>query len=253
MRIPRLHVDATLKTGATLEIDGNTFQHITRVLRLKPGAQLIVFNGADGEYRALLNAVDRKTCKVTVGEYRDHSPESPLQITLIQGVSRGERMDYTLQKSTELGVSVIRPLITERTVVRIDEQRTAKRMAHWQKIVVGACEQSGRTRVPDVLEPLTMAQWLGLAKPGADEMALVLDGNGNQSLPMPAACPRQVSVVVGPEGGLTEEEVAACNAHGYTPARLGPRTLRTETAAVTALSIIQFQWGDLAQNELAGC
>lgn len=241
MRIPRIYQPISLNSGQTVELDAQATVHLTKVLRLRVGDALVVFNGEGGEYAARVDAVGRRSASIVLGEFVDGGVESPLPVVLLQGVSRGERMDYTVQKAVELGVSRIVPVITERTTVNLKGERQEKRRAHWQAVVNSACEQSGRNRVPEVaaVTPFTVA----LAEVDAS-LKLVLHHRAQTSLdalPVPSG---PVSLLIGPEGGLSAVEIAAAEAAGFVPLRLGPRVLRTETAALAALSVLQWCWGD---------
>jgi 16S rRNA (uracil1498-N3)-methyltransferase len=242
MRIPRIYVSADLQTGATLGLEPEAARHVTRVLRLKPPAQLVLFNGRGGEYTARIANVRRDGVDVVIESFSERSVESPLHITLAQGISRGERMEYTIQKSVELGVAEIVPLFTERCMVTLKGERLYKRVHHWQGIVNSACEQCGRNTVPVVRTPHTLIDWLDS---DTRDVKLILDPHA-ESAPGALQMPHQpVMLLIGPEGGLSPAERSACLQAGYRGVRLGPRILRTETAAVAALSAIQLLWGDL--------
>lgn len=244
MREIRLYVPMPLASGAEVTLPPAAARHATGVLRLRAGAGLWLFDGDGGEYRAELTRVTRGEVRARVLEHRPVERESPLALTLVQGVSRGDRMDLTIQKSVELGVACIQPLLCERSVVRLDAERAAKRGVHWQAVAAGACEQSGRDRVPVVAPPLAFDDWLTSAP--ADGLRLTLSpaaGATLASLPPPAA--PAVTLVVGPEGGLAPVESTALAAAGFQPLRLGPRVLRTETAALAAITALQLRFGDL--------
>ncbi len=243
MRLSRVFVDTPLVSGARVTLRGSAAGHVTRVLRLRPGAALTLFNGAGAEFAGHLEATRGDAVTVAVGDASAEARESPLFLTLAQGVSRGERMDLVVQKATELGVSRLLPLLTERSVVRLDARQAARKLAHWRGIAIAACEQSGRNRLPEVAEPIELREFLQ-AK----------DAHGTRLLLSPAAAigvagvPRPagpVTVLIGPEGGLTAEEQERALAAGFIGVRLGPRVLRTETAAIAALTLLQHQFGDL--------
>lgn len=243
MRIPRIYLPIPLASGTSAALSGNAANHVVRVLRLKPGAPLILFNGLGGEYEAVLHGIDRNRAEVSVGNYIARETESPLHVTLAQGVSRGERMDYTIQKAVELGVTRIVPLISERCEVRLEGERLTKRVQHWQAVAASACEQCGRNRVPPVLAPVPLNSWL--AEP-AHGLRLVLNPLAPATLTSLARPDdRPITLLIGPEGGLSDAEVKRAQQSGFVGIRLGPRILRTETAAVTALSALQMLWGDL--------
>ena len=217
--------------------------HVARVLRMREGAPLSVFDGGGVEHRAEITRVEGDRVLVRLGEQIPRTSESPLRITLVQGVSRSERMDWTLQKATELGVAGIAPVLTSRSVVRLDEKQAEKKQAHWRGIVVGACEQCGRAKVPHVAAPLTLRAYLASTK--REGLRLVLSPSAPASLAGLTSMPTRVELLIGPEGGLDDDELHAAAKAGFTPVRLGPRVLRTETAAVAALSVLQALWGDL--------
>lgn len=212
------------------------------MLRLRAGEELILFNGEGGEWRARLRVSHRDRCEVEPLEYVDAERESPLQITLLQGISRGERMDFTLQKATELGVHRIVPVFCERTQVKLSGERLDRRMAHWQGVVVHAAEQSGRTRLPVLEKARPFAAALSSA---GEALSLLLDP-GEATTPDRLAPPEHGRIVLlaGPEGGFSERERRQARASGFRGLRLGPRILRSETAALAALAAFQALWGD---------
>jgi len=240
-----LYVPGELVPGRAYALPQPQAHHATRVLRLKAGDAVTLFNGGGAEYGAMVTRVAGDAVIVKVGDARDCARESPLEIVLGQALSSGERMDYTVQKAVELGVAAIHPLAAARSVVRLTGERAEKRVAHWQSVVVSACEQSGRNRVPPVAPVAELAAWL--ARPVAGEagaLRLLLSPAGAtrlRDLPRPAAF---IVLLAGPEGGFTPEEEAAARHCSFTPVRLGPRVLRTETAAVAALAALQALWGD---------
>jgi len=241
MRIPRIYHPAPLNTGADIELSATAANHVARVLRLPEAAPLILFNGDGGEYSASVTTIEKHRVIVTVGEFHATEREPPLALHLVQGISRGERMDYTIQKAVELGVNRIIPVFTERCGVQLHGERLDKRVKHWQGVVISACEQCGRNRIPDVDAPLNLAQWLAIPAEGS---RLVLDPDAGHSLtqlPTPTAA---ATLLVGPEGGLSDQELAQAAQAGFLGLRLGPRVLRTETAAVAALAAILGIWGD---------
>jgi 16S rRNA (uracil1498-N3)-methyltransferase len=245
MRLTRVHVAGPLVSGQRLRLEGNAASHVTRVLRLRVGGTLVVFDGAGGEYEASIDKAHGGEVLVAVGARADTERESVLPLTLAQGVSRGERMDLVVQKATELGVSHLVPVLTERSVVRLTAQQSDRKVNHWRAVVVAACEQCGRNRLPSVAAPVPLAEFLkGSAAAGGDTR-LLLSPAGTATLedvPRPGA---GVTVLIGPEGGLTDEEEKSAIAAGFTALRLGPRVLRTETAAIAALALLQRKFGDL--------
>jgi 16S rRNA (uracil1498-N3)-methyltransferase len=247
MRLTRLFVDAPLAPGTRATLGRSAAAHVTRVLRLKVGDAVTLFNGQGGEFSARLDGSHGGNVSVAVGEHLAVERESPLAITLGQGVARSERMDLVVQKATELGVQTLVPVLTGRSVVRLDERQSARKVGHWRAIAIGACEQCGRNRLPAILEPQSFRDFLqrGRAAATAATVRLLLSPNATLSiaqLPRPAA---GVTVLIGPEGGLTAEETQAATAAGFTALRLGPRVLRTETAAIVALTMLQQAFGDL--------
>jgi 16S rRNA (uracil1498-N3)-methyltransferase len=243
MPIPRIHVDGPLADGQELDLPAAAARHVVQVLRLRPPAPLILFDGSGGEYAATL--LPGGSSRVRLGARTDVERESPLALTLLQGISRGERMDYTIQKAVELGVQRIVPVTTRRSVVRLSAERAAKRRAHWQGVVVSACEQCGRARLPQLLplQPHEVALHDG-APPEA--LRFVLAPEATTTLHAIAETPSAVALLVGPEGGLDDSELTAAAAAGWRGIRLGPRVLRTETAGAAALAVLQARWGDLA-------
>jgi 16S rRNA (uracil1498-N3)-methyltransferase len=243
MRTPRVFHDGPLHTGRTLALDAGTAQHLTKVLRLRAGAPVILFNGEGGEYAALLAHVERRRAEVEVGAFDPRESESPLHITLAQGISKGERMDYAIQKAVELGVARIVPVFAERSVVRLNEERLERKLNHWRAVVVSACEQCGRNRVPAGAPAVNLRDWL--AQGADDGIRLALDHRATQGFGSLEAVPAAATLLVGPEGGLSNAELDAAKEAGYLPLSMGPRILRTETAAVAALAAMQTLFGDL--------
>ncbi|OOZ41917.1 16S rRNA (uracil(1498)-N(3))-methyltransferase [Solemya pervernicosa gill symbiont] len=241
MRVPRIFHPGTLQCGTQVALASNAANHVGRVLRIKPGAPLILFNGEGGEYRAKLTAVTRNNVTVEIEQFIDCDRESPLKITLAQGVSRGERMDFALQKAVELGVDVIVPVVTERTTVQLKGERQEKKLSHWRGVITGACEQSGRSQLPQ-LESITPID--RLFQKTIKGAALVLDPEAKHSLST-LEPQQQITLLIGPEGGLSDREIAAANSAGYQSITMGPRVLRTETAALAAVTALQTLWGDL--------
>jgi 16S rRNA (uracil1498-N3)-methyltransferase len=242
MRLTRVYVDAPLTAGTRVTLAGGAASHVTRVLRLRVGEALTVFNGLGGEYAASIEQAHGGRVTVAIGEQRAIERESPLALILAQGVSRGERMDLVVQKATELGVSGLVPVLSERSVVRLTAQQAERRLNHWRAIAVAACEQSGRNRLPAIAAPVPLENFL---RSGTDGTRLLLSPGAGATL---ADVPRPVTavtVLIGPEGGLAPPEQEAAIAAGFKPVRLGPRVLRTETAAIAALTLLQREFGDL--------
>ena len=244
MRVSRFYTDQHLAEGNRLTLDKDSSHYLLHVLRLKPGNALVMFNGDGYEYNAQLEEATKKQATIHILEQLSPRRESPLHIEIGQGIARGERMDFVLQKSVELGVSSVTPLWTQRSQVQLDEKRLTKRLAHWQGVVVSACEQSGRLRLPDIRPPADLGDWLDTP---AEGLSLVLSPGSGKTLKdlQPAS---HVRVLIGPEGGLEEGEVQAAEAKGFQTIGLGPRILRTETAALATLTALQVLWGDLASQ-----
>jgi len=243
MRVPRFYLPVSLATGATVPLDDNAFNHAVRVLRLGPNAPLILFDGQSRAFTATLTEVGKREARARVMDALPSEAESPLQIVLAQGVSRGEKMDYTLQKAVELGVVVIQPLFTERSEVRLNGERLVRKVQHWRGIVIGACEQCGRDQLPELREPLQLMDWLGQWMEGAG-LKLLLDPLAEQGLRGLQPPSGAITLLIGAEGGLSPGELFKAREAGFTGIRLGPRILRTETAGVAALAAIQTLWGD---------
>ena len=267
MSAPRFYLDQPLALGARFSLPPGPARHAARALRLSAGDAITLFSGQGGEHTARIERIQKDEVAVSITGFSDIERESRLRVMLAQGISSGERMDYTLQKAVELGVAAIQPIAAKRSVVKLAGERADKRVAHWQGVVASACEQCGRNRVPAVAAPQTLAQWLGHTTP--HELQPVVDRSTPQGgieknpsgrhaggrilflsplaearladLPGPTAMD---CLVAGPEGGFEAEEIAALHAAGAIPVRLGPRVLRTETAALTALACMQTLWGD---------
>lgn len=243
MRLTRIHCPGPFATGAELALPTSGAHHLTRVLRLREGAVLSVFDGEGQEYRAEISRIQGSDVQVRLDAPLPTPAESALQVTLVQGISRGERMDWTLQKATELGIAAIVPVITARSVVRLEPRQAQKKQAHWRAVVTSACEQSGRARIPAVAEPSMLRDFLTNQR--KDGLRLVLSPSAPASLAGLTSMPGKAQILIGPEGGLDDDELLAARDAGFMPVRLGPRVLRTETAAVVALSVLQCLWGDL--------
>jgi 16S rRNA (uracil1498-N3)-methyltransferase len=245
MSVTRLFVSNALQGGSQLRLDDDRAHYLGRVLRLRVGDALTVFNGEDGEFEASIVEFRKNSATLTIGRQRASDTESPFHIHLVQGISRGERMDFVVQKATELGVKRITPVLTAYGVVKLDAGRATKRRDHWRRIAESACEQSARVRPPLVDEPVPLHAWLGSkpARPGTD---LVLRPQAQQPLARIARPETKLCLLIGPEGGLSDAEYGDAEAAGFQAVSVGPRTLRTETAAVAALAIAQSSWGDLS-------
>lgn len=233
----RIYCEKQLNPNTSVELSPNASHHLSRVLRMRVGDEVILFDGSGLEYHATLIQFGKKTVTAQVNVVNPAQRESPLFIELGQAVSRGDRMDYAIQKAVELGVSVITPLLTARCNVQVSE----KRMTHWQNIIIAASEQSGRLIVPKLNNPLPLIQWLSLERTG---LCLVCNPE-KKSAQLDEFFPKRVTLLVGSEGGLTNQEVASALDVSYRSLNLGSRVLRTETAAVVALTFVQVKWGDI--------
>ncbi|NQY64505.1 MAG: 16S rRNA (uracil(1498)-N(3))-methyltransferase [Alteromonadaceae bacterium] len=262
MRNPRIYLNQAMKVGDTLPLNDDAFGHTVRVLRLKEGDMITLFNDTNfnivntlstdkcsGEYEfqgKLIN-VSKKHAEVIIIDCQEKMIESPVNIHLGQGISRGERMDFTLQKSVELGVNTITPLFTERCGVKLSGERLEKKREQWQKIIISACEQSGRCTVPIIMTPISLGLWL---QQESSALKLNLHPKAEHSImTIPSQQPKdkpRVRLLIGPEGGLSDEEIGQANNAEFVDVLLGPRILRTETAALTAITAIQCRFGDLA-------
>jgi 16S rRNA (uracil1498-N3)-methyltransferase len=244
MPAPRFFVPIDLApdaAGRLVELPAAAAHHAMRVLRLAIGDALTLFTGAGGEYAATLIAVARRATTVRIEAFDPVERESSLAVTLAQGVAANDAMDYAIRKAVELGVAAIQPLVTERSAPVPTGDRGEKRLAHWRQVVVAACEQCGRNRVPDVAPARSIGEWLAAwSGPG-----FLLAPDGMTSLSAIGAPVAPPALLVGPEGGCTAREIDAATACGFTRLRLGPRILRTETAGVAALAVMQAAWGDL--------
>lgn len=243
MRIPRLYHPDNLHGVTAVELSKESAHYLGRVLRLAPASAIILFDGSGLEYPGRIEHLGRSEARVVLEAPLRPAVESPLRIELQQGISRGERMDYTLQKAVELGVAALTPVITRRSVVQLDRARQEKRLQHWRGVIIAACEQSGRTCPPRLagITPLD-----GCLQPATGGLRLLLDPEAAttaRALPPPEN--GRVTLLVGPEGGLDGEERALARRAGYVGVRLGPRVLRTETAGLAAIAVLQHLWGDL--------
>ncbi|MBW8182585.1 16S rRNA (uracil(1498)-N(3))-methyltransferase [Shewanella nanhaiensis] len=242
MRIPRIYQASPLQIGNQVELDDEPASHIGRVLRMNAGEQISLFNGDGHEYLSEITSASKKNVSVKVLSSTLNESESPLHLHLGQVISRGDRMDFTIQKSVELGVNTITPLFSERCGVKLSGERLEKKIQQWQKIVIGACEQSGRSRVPEIRPAMTIEAW-SAEQTDATKLNLhprAAHGIGGLSLASPT-----VRLLIGPEGGLSEAEIMMTEQYQFTDVLLGPRVLRTETAALTAISALQLRFGDM--------
>jgi 16S rRNA (uracil1498-N3)-methyltransferase len=237
---PRLHCEATLSPGATVELSERAARHVA-ALRLRVGDAVILFSGDGHESAAVITGAGKRGVVAAVRERRAVDRESPLEVRLAQGVCAGDRMDLVLQKATELGVAAIQPILTARSVVRLSSERQERREAHWQNVVIAACEQCGRNHVPRVAPSLSFGAFFAAPAEAGTRVLLAPDGEATVRSLAPQA---PVTVLIGPEGGLAPEERAIAIAAGFVTVRFGPRVLRTETAPLAALAALQALYGD---------
>lgn len=240
----RLYFPGEIADHGECHVVAGQAHHVIHVLRLQTGAPLTLFDGRGVEYAALIRRIDKSGLTLTVTARRMVSRESPLDVVLAQGISSGERMDYTVQKCVELGITAIQPLITQRSVVRLTSERADKRVAHWQSVAAAACEQCGRNLLPAVLPVQPLMKWLGAPGNGSEGARYLLSPRAQTRLRELERPPSSVTLLVGPEGGWNPDETTAALGAGFTPLTLGPRVLRTETAAAAALAAMQAVWGD---------
>lgn len=239
----RFFTNSPLAINTSLQLSENAAAHATRALRLDAGDSAIVFNGDGFDYECTLTSVKKNSVTVKVMNATAIHNESPLNITLLQAISSGDRMDFTIQKAVELGVKNIQPITSQRSVVKLSAERAEKRTEHWQNVAISACEQSGRAWVPHVATPLSLQNWLG-QNPKNDASRILLNPIGAKRLSEFAKPASEIQLLIGAEGGLSKEEIELAASHGFQSIVLGPRILRTETAALTAISAMQLLWGD---------
>lgn len=243
MRNIRIYADCPLSVSSRVTLPEAAAHHLSRVLRCRRGDEVIVFNGQGGSFSGRIATVTRVAVEVELARFHPDEPGPALNIALGLGVSRSARMDYAVQKSVELGVSTIAPLFTERGIVKLAPQRLQTRLEHWRAIIVHACEQSGRNILPALEAPQPLSAWL---RRGGDEAKFVLTPDARQRISALGGLDRpRVSLLIGPEGGLSPAEQALASEQGHLPLSLGPRTLRTETAVAAALAVFQAYWGDM--------
>lgn len=244
MRLTRVHVDCALSPGSEVSLPEKTAGHLVRVLRLVVGDECVLFNGDGHDYAARVVSVGKREMRVAVEASRHVDNDSPLRIHLLQGIARGEKMDLILQKATELGVTAVAPLWSQRSEVKLDEARAAKRLAHWRGVVASACEQCGRARVPEVAAPVSLAAAIAALPEGG--LRMILDPEGEFSLrTLASEAGSEIVLAVGPEGGWSPADRDQLREGGFGGLRLGPRILRTETAGLAAIAALQSRLGDL--------
>lgn len=244
MRIPRIYLPATLISGQSIELTEHAFQHAIKVLRLKQDSKLILFNGEGEEYSAIVKTINKRNALVILSEKLESIKESNLRIQLGLGISKGERMDFAIQKAVELGVAEITPLFTEHCVVNLDEKRIQKKINHWQGIIISACEQCGRSVLPKLNPPAALSQW----SQSNNNLSMIFDPLATKTLKDITAEISKLNLIIGPEGGLSSNEISELKKKENCYAvKFGPRVLRTETAAVSAITAAQLLWGDLLE------
>ena len=243
MTVPRLyHPNSSLAPGQIAQLDAKTSHHVIRVLRLRKNSEVILFNGDGNEYLSELVDENTKHCSVRINSIQTRQTESPIKIILMQGVSRGDRMDTCLQKSTELGVHVIVPVICERTQVRFKDKQAIKKQEHWNQIIISACEQSGRCVIPELKPAITYEEALKIANA---RFKIILDPESKTGIKSFEQPEGDICLMVGPEGGLTQNEIDSAVENNFKQIQFGPRILRTETAGPACIAAMQTLWGDL--------
>ncbi len=239
----RFYSAEKLRIGATVKLSDNAAMHATRALRLTVGDTINLFNGDGFDYACELVSVKKSEVLAKIAASHSIENESPLSITLLQGISSGDRMDFTIQKAVELGVTIIQPISNERSVVKLTAERAQKRLEHWQNVVISACEQCGRATIPSVLAPVNLSVWLASNQQNGATRILLNPLGAKRLAELPTTL-QNIQLLIGSEGGLSAAEIALAITHGFQSVILGPRILRTETAALTAISAMQILWGD---------
>jgi 16S rRNA (uracil1498-N3)-methyltransferase len=239
----RFFTDSPLALNADIQLSESAAAHATRALRLNVGDNATIFNGDGFDYACTLTSVKKNMVTATITGANAISNESPLDITLLQGISSGDRMDFTIQKAVELGVKKIQPINSQRSVVKLTPDRAEKRIEHWQNVAISACEQSGRAFVPKVLPPLSLENWLS-QNPYNNTLRILLNPVGAKRLTEIEKPASTIELLIGAEGGLSQGEIDLASSQQFQSIVLGPRILRTETAALTAISVMQSLWGD---------
>ena len=240
----RLFVSSALINDTEIELDGDQARYLSRALRARVGDRLNLFDGNGAEWTAAILQISKNTVTLRIDDSHEAGTESPLRVHLVQGISRGERMDFVVQKATELGVKRITPVLTEYSMVKLDGSRAEKRRDHWQRIATSASEQSGRVRLPLIDTPIPLKNWLG-DKPQRIDTELILKPGAAATLPSLRPQETTICVLVGAEGGFSDSEYEDAEISGFKAVSLGPRVLRTETAAIATLAMLQSLWGDL--------
>ncbi|NOR51371.1 MAG: 16S rRNA (uracil(1498)-N(3))-methyltransferase [Gammaproteobacteria bacterium] len=243
IRQHRIFHEGTLEIGTEVALSVDSGHYLRQVMRARSGQLITLFNGAGGEYRATILTIEKRECRVLVDQFIDREVESSLDITLLQGISKGDKMDFTIQKAVELGVNHVVPLLTERSVIKLDTKRGQKKREHWQGVAIAAAAQSGRNRITTIAPIIKLSECLLTTnKSNANKLMLSPSAKlGFNSI----AQSQSITLLIGPEGGLSDGEERAAAAAGFCAVRFGPRVLRTETAAIAAVGLIQGVWGDL--------
>lgn len=240
MRIPRIYLNQILGVGNTIELSVEAHRHVVNVLRLRENDKLILFNGKGKEFLASIIQIEKKGSIVRIEQEQTNITSSPLNIELGLSLIKNDKLDFAIQKSVELGVNSITPLAADRSTIKLDDKRELKRQLHWQGIIQSACEQSGRNYLPKLNPIHSITDWLSTSTtPG-----IVFEPTANIALSQ-VTITDKVRIIIGPEGGFTEKELQSITQHGFNKVKLGPRILRAETAAITAVSVLQLLWGDL--------
>ncbi len=241
MRIPRFYQADQLYLEQSIELSADNFRHAIQVMRLKVGSALILFNGEAGEYHATLVEVGRRSASVQITSFDTVDRESPLETKLVLALIKPDKMDFAVQKAVEMGVNVIQPVITERSVIQVKASRLEKKIKHWEKVVISACEQSGRTRIPNLLAPVSLPDYL---QQPTSAMRVAMSPTAKQPLSELSQNETAIDLLIGPEGGYTDAEETLLNENNVTLIPFGPRILRAETAVVAGLTALQTLWGD---------
>lgn len=244
MREHRIYTNQPLPIQGDVTLEEQPSRHLIQVLRLKPGTELVLFNGDGHDYQASFKQADKRAARVEITRQLEIEAEPPIRIHLGIGISKGERMDFAIQKSVELGVTAITPLITERCVVRLNAERMEKRLTHWRNIIIAACEQSSRRRLPELSTTTNLDCWL---KQSRDDHGLLLDHRSTTTFTELQQPEHNIRLLIGPEGGISESERTLALGNGFEGVRMGPRILRTETAPLAAITAIQLLWGDFRE------
>jgi len=241
MRIPRFYQTDNLHIDQDIELSADNFRHAIQVMRLKPNSPLILFDGEGGEYQATLTEVGRRSASARLITFDSVSRESSLTTKLVLALIKPDKMDFAIQKAVELGVNIIQPIITERSVIQLKASRLEKKMLHWQKVVISACEQSGRTVMPECLPPITLEDYL---RQSTNALCIAMSPTATQRLSSLKLTEGQVDLIIGPEGGFTNMEENVLAVSNIDLILFGPRILRAETAVVAGLTALQISWGD---------